>query len=87
MNFFEKAIAPPPKEESPFLRGVAGPGALRDEDAANGEGVDFPDLFKDAPGRFPAEKRRDADRTPPVAKPQMKPSLVLRIAGCSARHS
>ncbi|EST08359.2 Bromo adjacent homology (BAH) domain protein [Kalmanozyma brasiliensis GHG001] len=62
MNFFEKAIAPPPKEESPFLRGVAGPGALRDEDAANGEGVDFPDLFKDAPDDFrPKKKGRGSD--------------------------
>ena len=62
MNYFEKAIAPPPKEESPFLRGVAGPGALRDEDAANGEAAEFPDLFKDALDEFrPKKKGRGTD--------------------------
>ncbi|SPO30061.1 related to RSC2 - member of RSC complex [Ustilago trichophora] len=62
MNYFDKAIAPPPKEESPFLRGVQGPGALRDEDATNGEVAEFPDLFKDAPDEFrPKKKGRGAD--------------------------
>ncbi|SAM86029.1 related to RSC2-member of RSC complex [Ustilago bromivora] len=62
MNYFEKAIAPPPKEESPFLRGVHGPGALRDEDAANGEVVEFPDLFKDAADDLrPKKKGRGVD--------------------------
>lgn len=57
MNYFEKAIAPPPKEESPFLRGVQGPGALRDEDAAGGEMAEFPDLFKDAADEFRPKKK------------------------------
>lgn len=62
MNYFEKAIAPPPKEESPFLRGVQGPGALCDEDAASGEAAEFPDLFKDAPDDFrPKKKGRGTD--------------------------
>ncbi|SNX86621.1 related to RSC2 - member of RSC complex [Melanopsichium pennsylvanicum] len=62
MNYFEKAIAPPPKEESPFLRGVQGPGALRDEDIANGEIADFPDLFKDAADDLrPKKKERGGD--------------------------
>ncbi|TKY88209.1 hypothetical protein EX895_002919 [Sporisorium graminicola] len=62
MNYFEKAIAPPPKEESPFLRGVAGPGALRDEDTANGELTEFPDLFRDAPDELrPKKKGRGSD--------------------------
>ncbi|KAJ9475499.1 Chromatin structure-remodeling complex subunit RSC2 [Pseudozyma hubeiensis] len=62
MNFFEKAISPPPKEESPFLRGVPGPGALRDEDAASGEVAEFPDLFHDAPDDFrPKKKGRGSD--------------------------
>lgn len=62
MNFFDKAIAPPAKEESPFLRGVQGPGALRDEDASSGEGAEFPDLFKDALDDFrPKKKGRAPD--------------------------
>ncbi len=62
MSYFDKAIAPPPKEESPFLRGVPGPGALRDEDAANGEAAEFPDLFKDALDDFrPKKKGRVSD--------------------------
>lgn len=62
MNFFEKVVSPPPKEESPFLRGVHGPGALRDEDVASGEVAEFPDLFKDALDDFrPKKKGRGSD--------------------------
>ncbi|PWN49502.1 hypothetical protein IE53DRAFT_317515 [Violaceomyces palustris] len=48
MDYFEKAIPPPPKIDSPFLQGIQGPGALREEDPAAPDAHEFPDLFKES---------------------------------------
>ncbi|PWY99348.1 LOW QUALITY PROTEIN: hypothetical protein BCV70DRAFT_212174 [Testicularia cyperi] len=49
-----KAIAPPPKEDSPFLRGIQGPGALADEDPS----TEIPDLFQNAPDDMQRLRKR-----------------------------
>ena len=84
MDYFEKAISPPPREESPFLRGEVGPGALREEDAPeSGDQHEFPELFKDSVDETRPKKRSkdfDAEQQPGMAPyhvPRGTPSEVF----------
>lgn len=65
MDLFDKPIPPPAKQDSPFLRGITGPGSLCEEKTPPTEPHEFPDLFKaseEPAGQPPKKKKRSKER-------------------------